>query len=459
MTDHQTIVILGALIMGALAVAGLLRPFFGLLVLITIYYVQPAELIPALEPLHIERTYAIALLLAFLLQRPSNSERPVLNPILRAGMALVGVAALSVPFAVWRGGAVEATVNLAKLIIYLFLLSTLIDTKDRMRKVLWLLAGLLAWISGNGFLSYLQGNFIVRQGIDRAVGETSIVGDPNALASTISGLLPLVFVLWRCSQKILQRLLLLGLMLLALATMVVTGSRTGLIGLAVIVLYYVFNSRHKVAALALCAVVAIVLWLAMPRQYQERYLTTVHFAQGEKLDDSNELRVHLWKAGWRMFLDHPILGVGAGQFSTAYGTFYSGAKHGAWMSPHSLFFQVAAELGLVGLVAFGSFLFRVVRANLFVLKAHAGDQQGWDYQLALALGAALLGYAVVSVTGHTFFSPRWYFTAGLIAANFWLTQTSLASTTAVAGSEDLGIESRGDEPELVWGEDFVKGRG
>jgi hypothetical protein len=49
MNEHQTIVILGMLIVGALAVAGLFRPFFGLLVLITIYFVQPAELFPALS--------------------------------------------------------------------------------------------------------------------------------------------------------------------------------------------------------------------------------------------------------------------------------------------------------------------------------------------------------------------------------------------------------------------------
>src|SRR5208337_752632 len=103
---------------------------------------------------------------------------------------------------------------LAKLIIYLFLLSTLIDTQDRMRKVLWLLAGMLAWVAGNGLVSYLQGNFVFRQGIERAVGDTSVVGGPNELAGIILLLLPLVLALWRCSQKLVARLALLGLMLL-----------------------------------------------------------------------------------------------------------------------------------------------------------------------------------------------------------------------------------------------------
>lgn len=164
-----------------------------------------------------------------MLQRASAPERPVLNPILRAGIALVGVGAISVPFAIWKTGALEATINLAKLITYLFLLSTLIDTQDRMRKALWLLSGMLAWMAGNGFVSYLQGKFVFRQGIERAVGETSVVGDPNELAGVILLLLPLVLALWRCSQKLVARLVLLGLMLLSLVTLVVTGSRAGMI--------------------------------------------------------------------------------------------------------------------------------------------------------------------------------------------------------------------------------------
>lgn len=228
--------------------------------------------------------------------------------------------------------------------------------------------------------------------------------------------------------------------------------------MALIVLYYVFNSRHKVAALTLCAVAAIVLWPAMPRQYQDRYLTTLHFAEGEKLDASNELRVRVWKAGWRMFLDHPILGVGAGQFRTAYGVVYSGQKHGAWMSPHSLFFQGAAELGLVGLVAVGYFLYQVVMANRFLLRFHAEHPDGLDYQLALALGAALPSIAFDSVFGHTLYRPQWYFTAGLVDASCWLAQTFSSGEKAAFGAEDLETENAGEDLEPSLAELFEDGR-
>ena len=432
MTGHQTIIILGMLIVCPLALSGLFRPFTGLLVLVTLYFVQPAELLPALQPFHIERTYAIALMVVFFLRRGSAPKRPILNPILRAGIALLGVAALSVPFAIWKGGALETTINLAKLITYLFLLSTLIDTRDRMRKVLWLLAGILAWMAGTSLFSYLQGNFLFTQGIERAEGETSVVGGPNELAGIILLLLPLVFALWRCSERIVARFFLLGLMLLALAALIVTGSRAALIALSLMAVFYIFHSRHKVASLTLCVAATVVFWLAMPQQYQTRYMTPVHFAQGARLDPSNELRVRIWKAGWQMFLDHPILGVGAGQFGTAYGTVYSGVRHGAWMNPHSLFFEVIAELGLVGLVAAGYFLWQLAKASFFLLGFHSDKPEGLEYQLALAFGAVLLGIAFASIFGHTLYRPFWYFSGGLVAASCQLAVTAGHGQTAPA---------------------------
>jgi len=459
MTGYQTVVILGMIIGVILAFAGLFRPFFGLIVLITIYFVQPAELSPFLESFHIERSYAIALMVAFLLRRRSDPERPVLNPILRAGIVLVGVAAFSVPFAIWKAGALEATINLAKLVTYLFLLSTLIDTQDRMRKILWVLAGILAWVAGSGFVSYQQGKFMFAQGIERAAGGTSVVGGPNELAAMILLLLPLVFALWRCSKRLLARLSLLALMLLALATLILTGSRTALIGLALILLYYVFNSRHKIVSLALCAVAASILWVTVPQQYQNRYLTTLHFAQGESLDASNELRIRVWETGWQMFLDHPILGVGAGQFPTAYGSTYSRVNHGAWMNAHSLFFQVAGELGLVGLVAVGYFLWQLAKATIFLLRFHADKPEGLDYQLALALGAALLGIAFCSISGHTLYRPFWYFSGGVLAASWQLAVTAVKHQTTAANSDREWNQDGADEFKLAVAGPFEEGSG
>src|SRR5581483_8777938 len=58
-----------------------------------------------------------------------------------------------------------------------------------------------------------------------------------------------------------------------------------------------------------------------------------------------------WQAGWYMFLDHPILGVGAGNYAAAYPDYFLPG----WPDPlghaHNYYLNTAAEMGVIGLAA------------------------------------------------------------------------------------------------------------
>ncbi|MGD0921710.1 MAG: O-antigen ligase family protein [Terriglobia bacterium] len=420
MSVSDPIVIIALALALAVAGAGLLRPFLGLLVLILIHFVQPAELIPALEPFRIELVYALLLLLSFVVHRASTPTAPSLtSPILRAALMLLGYATLTVPFAIWRGGALNQVIELAKLVFILFFIATLIDSRFRLRSIVWVLVVLLAWYAGSAMHSYLKGEIVFSkgEGVTRAVGASSAVGDPNALAGLIVGLLPFLIAAIRFTRMIAARLLLLLVFPLAVATLIVTGSRASMFALVAIGIYYVFHSKHKVLSFACFVALLCAAWIGMPAEYQQRYLSPARYAQGEELDASNELRIRIWKAGWRMFLDHPILGVGAGQFRTAYGTVYSGREHGPWMQPHNLLIQVVCELGLVGLGVFAYFLTQIIKSIWSVLQLKNEPAYGLNYQVAVACGAMLLGVLAISSVGHTLYRPYWYLLGGFVAAN------------------------------------------
>jgi putative inorganic carbon (hco3(-)) transporter len=59
-------------------------------------------------------------------------------------------------------------------------------------------------------------------------------------------------------------------------------------------------------------------------------------------------RMAHWQAGWYMFVDHPWLGVGAGNYAAAYPDYYVGM----WREPlghaHNYYLNMLAELGVVG---------------------------------------------------------------------------------------------------------------
>jgi len=447
MSLSDPVVIVGLALALALAVVGLLRPFLGLLVLILIHFVQPGELIPGLEAFRIELVYGLLLLLSFVAHRASTPAAPSLtSPILRAALMLLGYVALTVPFAIWRGGALDQTIELAKLVFILFFIATLIDTNFRLRSVVWTLVGLLTWYAGSAMHSYLKGVSFMEQDMERAVGVSSGVGDPNALAGLIMGLLPFLIAAIRFTRMIAARLLLLSVFPLAIATLIVTGSRASMLALVAIGIYYVLQSKHKILGFACFVALLCATWLAMPAEYQQRYLSPVRYAQGEELDESNELRLSVWKAGWRMFLDHPVLGVGAGQFSTAYGTVYSGREHGPWMRPHNLLIQVGCELGLVGLVAFGYFLLQILKVNRSILRLKEKSPYKLNYEVAVTCGALLAGVAVMSIFGHTLYRPYWYLLGGMVAANRFVADQVEKSQVGGAPGEGAGASPEEESP-------------
>src|SRR5262249_1318494 len=59
-------------------------------------------------------------------------------------------------------------------------------------------------------------------------------------------------------------------------------------------------------------------------------------------------RMAHWQAGGYMFLDHPWIGVGAGNYADAYGTYFVGSWREALGHAHNFFLNMLAELGVIG---------------------------------------------------------------------------------------------------------------
>jgi hypothetical protein len=386
------------------------------------------------------------LVLIILLREKAGEVKQIIktDSIVRSTLALLAVVVITIPFAIWRGGAFSAATELTKMIMLQLLMTFFIDTEDRLRYILWLLAGFMMWFSGSSFLSYLQGQYYVVNGVQRAEGINSMVGGPNELAGLLLALLPFLVALVRCVNKFILKFFLIACGGLTLFVLLLTGARISLFALIAMVLFYVLRSKRKILSLTICVAVALTLWFSLPQEYQRRYLTVKSYAEGGKLDDSNELRLAIWNAGWRMFLDHPILGVGAGQFATAYGTQYSGQRHHAWMQPHNLFLQIVCELGVVGFAVFLLFIGRVWRAIREVLRFKDSAAFKTNYQFALACNLMLIGMGLISTVSHTLYRPYWYLLAGMVAANRRVTQTIVrggATTFGEPAEEDVTADA------------------
>lgn len=92
-------------------------------------------------------------------------------------------------------------------------------------------------------------------------------------------------------------------------------------------------------------------------------LTQISFTIPRHYNYANSERLAHWLAGFRMFLDHPLLGVGIGNYETAYAHYAPGLFVLPLGHAHNYYINIAAEAGILGLLALLFFLFAIFVAG------------------------------------------------------------------------------------------------
>jgi O-antigen ligase len=257
---------------------------------------------------------------------------------------------------------------------------------------------------------------------------TGPLGDPNFFAQILIVLVPVGLVLAAESGSVRARGLAFAATGLILAGAVLTYSRGGALALGCVLLLVLISRRVRPRQIALGILALVLLPLLAPRQFAQRLETVREILPGgeETLDpDSSfqERKLYVLTA-WRMFLDHPVLGVGAGNYSTHYDRYADEVgfasrdyeQPGDVHYPHNLYLEIAAETGLVGLAAFAA---AVAAAFVSLRRARAarlarGDVLSAD--LAQAFEIAIAGYLISSLFLHGHFQRYLWLLFGFAAA-------------------------------------------
>ena len=108
------------------------------------------------------------------------------------------------------------------------------------------------------------------------------------------------------------------------------------------------------------------------------------FLEMANADDfiSKQARIEWWKISLQAFIHHPLLGIGAGGYSSLLGV--------GGLYPHNVLIEVACEFGILGLVLFSSFLVLTIRNIVIFCKESSSNPL---YQLAIPF-ASLFIYAI-----------------------------------------------------------------
>ncbi len=339
-------------------------------------------------PWSLAYAFALAAPAAIVIFRAFDPARPLALPargwLLTAILAAVGIvlSALASPY---RGPALLGSAPLLGGIAFFFALfdavhGTADPTEVRREKILGFTTAALALPAAVGLAHWLSWWPEIGAGAAIANRNAYPLGHSNYTAGIALLLLPVGFALAGRAGK---RLLGLAAAALAVALLFSSGSRGGIVGLAVLALGGFFAARWPwrrklLLALALGAVGATFI-AANPR-------TRAMFERPDPAaapNLSNVQRAAMLTAGWQMGLDRPLLGWGPGTTPLAFPRYRAGLDGGVEnaLQLHSAPAQIWAELGALGGVA----------ALAFATLVSGGARK----QPAAAL--ALAGYAAFSL--------------------------------------------------------------
>jgi len=396
------------------------NPFPALLLFMVLVAVRPQEGVPLLEALHVERLCALLAMVGWALQAGVERRiRPVSRSIAFWLLAFVIVCFLSIFASVWKLGSANAWIDLLKLCVLAFLISQMVDTPKRLFIFLLVFAIGHVWMAGESLrLYYSEGYNYIRMGILRATTGSASRGDPNSLAASLVLAMCFAFYNIGVHRNLFWRLSWLGVIGAGGLVVVLTGSRSAMLGALFLIFYlWATHKRKLLTGLVIIPLVAAI-WLSMPSQYQERFLTTFDFQRNAGASESAMGRVTGLKVGAQMFLDRPLLGVGIGNFGVAHGMIYSPQQRRSWMEAHNLLAQVAGETGLLGLLSFFGFAIVCMRGAARGRSTLASIDTMETRAVSAVCQACLASYwllLMLGLFGHNLMRYNWYLNAGLVS--------------------------------------------
>jgi probable O-glycosylation ligase (exosortase A-associated) len=283
-----------------------------------------------------------------------------------------------------------------KIQVMIFVTMVLIHGQFRINAFVWVIVISLGFygVKGGIFTILTGGKYLVMGPWD------SFITDNNTLALALIMTLPLMRYLMMTSENKKVQMGLLGAMLLTGMAILSSHSRGALLAGATIVLFLILKSKHKVR-FGLASLLALPLMLmSMPDEWFDRMGTIGEYEQ----DASAMGRINAWLFAYNLAKDHPITGGGFDVFTKELFLVYAPNPldhHDA----HSIYFEVLAEHGFVGLGLFLLLgLMALLTCSRVIKKVRDNDELSWARDLASMLQVSFIGFA----TGGAFLGLAYF---------------------------------------------------
>jgi len=226
-----------------------------------------------------------------------------------------------------------------------------------------------------------------------------------------------------------RRWVILTIPVTSFMSVIASSTRGDYLAMAAGLLWLTLVSKgNRIFIIILVTLALAIGYWAMPPEMLARFQVA-----GSEEDYTSMTRETRWKAGFEIFRDHPILGVGTGSWVTYYYITYYYTHYPrepgreGWGLPHNSFIEVIGEHG-----GFGLAFLVLIFAGMFILNrqtraiaSHLNDPvASW---LSRGLDAATVAFLVGGSFMSVFHYPYVWVHAAMIVGLYTATQRNLAA--------------------------------
>lgn len=402
----------------ALALAGawtLRNPIVGLAAYYVLALARPQDVYWWWGETHLSFAIAALLTAVWLVGWIQHWHRgPGTSPINTLSLSLLLLKAMSAVFATDQIAAWGHMETVAKMALFYYVTVSLVDTRARFRCMILVTAASLAYLG-------LWGNWhwYVNGVGGGATGELAgpgwedgrALGDRNLFGYMLVVGIPFCFFVFFAEASRSVRCLALGCIPFLANAVMLTFSRASFLAMVAGFSWSVLRLRRTLPMIGFGFLGAIMMFRLVGPAVTARLMTIQEYEQ----DTSAANRLESWKAGFAMMGDHPLFGVGLGNYKRYSSAYNSKVPEG--LLAHNTFIETTAETGIpAGLVLLAilasafSTLHRVRKAMWPTTDTR------WAYYSAAMLESSWVCYIVAAMFVSLPYFELFYLLLGLTVA-------------------------------------------
>ena len=410
--------------------------FLFLWLFTVVVYARPEDIVPALGQLHLTFAFGLCSGLAFLGALLSGKVRVLWSRELQIVLLLTAWYVAGVPFAFWRAGSLQVLTQVwLKTLFIFFLLTQTLVTLERVRRLLW--AIILSELFVTSF-SIVQSSRVIWVG-GRMLGVNLGMLGWNFLGIAAAITIPYIAAIFVLRRSLLATVALAATFFSMLWMVVLTASRGGLLNVVFSIILTSFlilrgSSRGRIVGMGI--VVALVLAIGLAPQVFWQRLGTVWNGSDVYADqvaasaqESTEDRVAVLGRSVQYTMEHPLFGLGLGNFEVASGTDLG--QSGAWIGTHNTFTQISSEAGIPALLLFAGLLIIASLNMAKISKAFSNKPDQRELNLmARATLVSLLSFAFGAFFAHLGYEYYFFYPVAVAVGLQYVARTQKAPSRA-----------------------------